>query len=102
LVNSALIENSTEILIAGEVNNFTLVLSCDECEVELLKEVKTLYRSTEITSMESRKIIESSRETGENSLTSAESLTRGSEIAKEVEEDNCDVFTEMKEERKFH
>gem|GEM_PF-2892541 len=89
LVSSALIENSTEILIAGEVNNFTLVLSCDECEVELLKEVKTLYRSTEITSLESGKIIESNRETRDNSLTSVESLTRGSEIAKEVEEDNC-------------
>jgi len=89
LVNSALIENSTEILIAGEMNNFTLVLSCDGCEVELLKEVKTLYRSTEITSFESERIIESSRETRENSLINAESLTRGSEIKKEIEEDNC-------------
>ncbi|ODS35661.1 MAG: hypothetical protein A7316_03485 [Candidatus Altiarchaeales archaeon WOR_SM1_86-2] len=85
---SALIESSTQELTPG-INNFTVIVDCGECEVEILKEVESKYKSTKTSSQTSEKVTESQSSSSEVSATDSDSVTDSIKSADEEGRNSC-------------
>ena len=80
-----LVEDSTQRLVAGEINNFSVRVGCKDCEVEILKEVEIKYKSTRSISWSSERVKESRSESREDSVADSDSRLASMEFMGEKE-----------------